>query len=96
MFDSIGLLPAATQAWLVTKGTTWPHQSVRGAALWVVAARDGAHVAFQIAQADPNVKIRDWAATLDRSSHGAPGLEVGESHRDRDRSHGNGDQATPF
>lgn len=33
MFDSIGLMPAAAQAWLVTKGTTWPHQSVRRAAL---------------------------------------------------------------
>lgn len=94
MFESIGLMPAAAQAWLVTKGTTWPHQSVRRAALEVVAARDGADVAFQLAHADPNAKIRDWAATLGRSRPGAPGLEVDASHRDRDRSHGNSDQPT--
>lgn len=35
MFDSIEVMPAAAQAWLVTKGTTWPHQSVRRAALEV-------------------------------------------------------------
>ena len=96
MFDSIGLMPAAARDWLVTKGTTWPHQSVRRAALEVVAARDGEPVAFQLAHADPDAKIRAWAATLGRSRPGAPGLEVGESHRDRDRSHGNGDQATLF
>jgi hypothetical protein len=96
MFDSIGLMPADAQAWLVTKGTTWPHQSVRRAALEVVAARDGAHVASQLAQADPNAKIRAWAATLDASEPGATGPEVDESHHDRDRSHGNGDQATLF
>ena len=96
MFDSIGRMPAAAQDWLVTKGTTWPHQSVRRAALEIVAARDGADVAFQLAHADPNAKIRAWAATLGRSGPGAPGLEVGESHRDQDRSHGHGDQAALF
>ena len=96
MFDSIEFLPAAAQAWLVIKGTTWPHQSVRRAALEVVAARVGVPVAFQLAHADPNAKIRAWAATFGRSGPGAPGLEVDASHRDRDRSHGNGDQATLF
>lgn len=96
MFDSIGLMPAAAQARLVTKGTTWPHQSVRRAALEVVAARDGAHVASQLAHADPNARIRSWAATLDASTPGGAELEVGGSHRDRDRSHGNGDQSRLF
>ena len=96
MFDRIEVMPAAAQAWLVIKGTAWPHQSVRRAALEVVAARDGAPVAFQLAHADPSAKIRAWAATLGRSRPGAPGLEVGDSHGDRDRSHGNGDQATLF
>ena len=96
MFESIEHMPAAAQAWLVTKGTTWPHQSVRRAALKVVAARDGADVAFQLAHADPNAKIRDWAATLDRSNPGAPELEVDASHRGRDRSHGDSDQPTLF
>jgi hypothetical protein len=96
MFDSIGVMPADAQTWLVTKGTTWRHQSVRRAALEVVAARDGAHVAAQLAHADPNAKIRAWAATLGASKPGAPGPEVDEPHHDRDRSHGNGDQATLF
>ena len=72
MFESIELMPAAAQAWLVTKGTTWPHQSVRRAALEVVAAREGADVTFQLAHADPNAKIRAWAA-LDRPRPGARG-----------------------
>lgn len=96
MFDSIDCLPSGAQDWLVTKGTTWPHHSVRRAALEVVAVRDGAHVAVQRARADPNAKIRDWAATLDRPRPAAPSLDVGEPHRDRDRSHDNGDQATLF
>jgi hypothetical protein len=96
MFDSIGLMPADAQAWLVTKGTTWPHQSVRRAALEVVAARDGAHVAAQLAHADPNAKIRAWAAALDASKPGKTAPEVDESYHDRDRSHSNGDQATLF
>lgn len=96
MFDSIGLMPAAAQARLVNTGTTWPHQSVRRAALEVIAARDGAHVACQLAHADPNAKIRAWAASLGASTPGVPGAEVDESHHDRDRAHGNGDQATLF
>ena len=96
MFDSIERPPGAAQDWLVTKGTTWPHHSVRRAALEAVAVRDGAPVAFQLARADPNAKIRDWAATLGRPRPAAPSLDVGESDRDRVRSHDNGDQATLF
>ena len=96
MFDSIEFLPAAAQAWLVIKGTTWPHQSVRRAALEIIVARDGAAAAVQLAHADPNAKIRDWAATLARSTPGAPGLEMDASHPDRDPSHDNSDQATLF
>lgn len=96
MLDSIELLPADAQTCLVTKGTTWPHQSVRRAALAVVAARDGAHVAVQLAHADPNAKIRAWAATLGASKPGTPDPEVDESHHHQDRSSGNGDQATLF
>jgi len=96
MFDSIEFMPAAAQARLVTKGTTWPHQHVRRAALEVVAARDGADVAFQLAHTDPNAKIRAWAATLGRPTPGPHGLEGGESHRNSEQSHGNGDQATLF
>ena len=96
MFDSIELLPAAAQTYLVAKGTTWPHQSVRRAALEIIVARDGAAAAVQLAHADPNAKIRDWAATLARSTPGAPGLEMDASHPDRDPSHDNSDQATLF
>ena len=96
MIESIELLPAAAQAWLVTKGTTWPHQSVRRAALEVVAARDGADVAFQLAHADPNAKIQDWAATLGRSRPGVPGLEEDACHLEGDRSHSDSDQPTLF
>lgn len=96
IFDSIGVMPAAAQALLVTTGKTWPHQSVRRAALEVIATRDGARVAAQLAHADPNAKIRAWAATLSRPAPAAPGLEVGESHHDRDPSHGSGNQETLF
>jgi len=96
MFDSIEFMPAAEQARLVTMGTTWPHQHVRRAALEVVAARDGADVAFRLAHTDPNAKIRAWAATLPRPTPGPHGLEGDESHRDADQSRGNGDQAALF
>jgi hypothetical protein len=96
MFDSIERLPGAAQAWLVSKGLTWPHHSVRRAALEVVAVRDGAHVALELAREDPNAKIRDWAATLGRPLLAAPELNVGGSHQEPDRSHDNGDQATLF
>jgi len=97
MFDSIEFMPAAEQARLVTKGTTWPHQHVRRAALEVVAARDGADVAFRLAHTDPNAKIRAWAATLSRPTPGPHGLEGGDgSHRNADQTRGSGDQAALF
>jgi hypothetical protein len=96
MFDSIDSLPAAVQNLLVTKGTTWPHQSVRRAALEFVAARDGAQVASQLAHGDPNAKIRAWAATLDRPRTGPRETEVGESDPDTHVSPPNVDQPTLF
>jgi hypothetical protein len=84
MFDSIESMPIAAQTLLVTKGTTWPHQSVRRAALEFVAVRDGAHVASQLARVDPNAKIRAWAAALDRPRTGARQSKVGGSEPDPD------------
>ncbi len=96
MFDSFERLPVTAQDWLVTKGTTWPHHSVRRAALEVVAIRDGAHVAHERARADPNARIRDWAATLGRPRPAAPKPDVSEAGHELDRSHDNSDQATLF
>ena len=95
MFDSIESLPAKAQALLVTKGTAWPHQSVRRAALEFVAARDGADVAYQLAHADPNAKIRAWANTLVKPVRELRG-DVEESQGDRDLSANDGDQAALF
>ena len=96
MFDSIESMRIAAQAVLVTKGTTWPHQSVRRAALEFVAARDGARVASQLAHVDPNAKIRAWAAKLDRPRTGPRQTEVGESEPDPDLSPSEMDQPTLF
>jgi hypothetical protein len=96
MFDSIGSMPTAAQALLVTKGTTWPHQSVRRAALEFVAARDGAQVASQLARVDPNAKIRAWAATLDRPRTGPGQPEVRESEPDPGLPPGEVGQPTLF
>ena len=96
MFDSIESMPSAAQALLVAKGTTWPHQSVRRAALEFVVARDGAHVASQLAHVDPNAKIRAWAVTLDRPRTGPRQTEVGESEPDPDLSSSKVDQPTLF
>lgn len=96
MFDGIESMPAAAQALLVTKGTTWPHQHVRRVALELVAARDGCGVAYRLAHVDPNAKIRAWAATLDRHRPGSQGTDVGQSRPDRDRSPSDSDQVTLF
>ena len=96
MFDSIEFMPAAAQARLVTKGVTWPHQHVRRAALEVVAVRDGADVAFQLAHTDPDAKIRAWAASLVRPTPRPHGPEGSEFYHDADQSRGNGDQTALF
>jgi hypothetical protein len=96
MFDSIGSLPAAAQLLLVIKGKTWPHHDVRRAALEVIATRDGADVAFQLAYVDSNAKIRAGAETLVRPSPLPQASDVGESHRDQNRSTSENSQATLF
>ena len=96
MFDSIDALPVAAQKLLVSKGTTWPHQSVRRAALEFVAARDGANVASELAHADPNAKIRAWATTLDRPQTSPRQTQVGGSELAPHLSPSEVDQPTLF
>lgn len=96
MFDSIESMPSAAQALLVTKGATWPHQSVRRAALEFVAALDGADAAARLAHVDPNAKIRSWAATLDLPQMGPRHMEGGESEAAPDLAPSEVDQPTLF
>ena len=49
---------------LIDAAVGWPDHGVRRAGIELVAARDGAIAAHDLAARDPNARIRDWAPTL--------------------------------
>ena len=64
VLDAVDVLPPPAQALLIDDGITWSDHAVRLLALGRLAERDGPAAAFDIAQHDPNGRVRRWAAAL--------------------------------
>lgn len=64
LLDVIDRVDAATRDRLIDEAVRWPDHGVRRAGIELVAARDGAIAAHDLAARDPNARIRDWAPTL--------------------------------
>jgi hypothetical protein len=78
LLDRIDVLTPEAQAFVVAEATTWPDHTVRRLALGIIAARDGAESARLLGGADPNARIRSWAASLTSTSPTDQPSEVAE------------------
>lgn len=96
LLDVIDRVGGTMRGRLIDAAVGWPDHGVRRAGIELVAGRDGAIAAHDLAARDPNARIRDWAATLlaermpeadsvdqDRAS---VGHQHGGGHRDDQQS----------
>lgn len=64
LLDVIDRADGTTRDRLIDAAVGWPDHGVRRAGIELVAARDGAIAAHDLAARDPNARIRGWAPTL--------------------------------
>ncbi len=96
LLDVIDRADGTTRDRLIDAAVGWPDHGVRRAGIELVAARDGAIAAHDLAARDPNARIRDWAATLlsermpeadlASQSRASVGQQQGGDHRDDQQS----------
>lgn len=90
LLDVIDRVDVATRNRLIDAAVEWPEHGVRSAGIQLVAARDGAIVAHELAARDPNARIRSWASTLLTDSvltgQAAATDHQGVGHRDDQQS----------
>lgn len=92
LLDVIVRVDAASRDRLIDAAIEWPEHGVRRAGIELVASRDGAIVAHELAARDTNARIREWAPTLLTDPapidpiQTATGNHQGGGHRDDQQS----------